>query len=130
MSKVITVSYKGNFQTEIKAGKQKILTDRKGEILSPSELTAAAVTSCAMTVLSIVIENENMNFEDSYVEVEKQTDLTVYRITEIKLVFHLRKEYSEEIRKKAETAVKEMCVVGRSLSSDITQNYTFIYDVE
>ncbi|MDO5088499.1 MAG: hypothetical protein Q4D53_01825 [Leptotrichiaceae bacterium] len=81
MSEGIIVNYKGNFQTEIKAGKQKILTDRKGDILSPSELMAAAVTSCAMTVLFIVMENKKMNFENSYTVVEKKTDLTVYRMT-------------------------------------------------
>ncbi|MDO5088498.1 MAG: hypothetical protein Q4D53_01820 [Leptotrichiaceae bacterium] len=45
------------------------------------------------------------------------------------MTLHLKREYSEEIRKKAETAVKEMCVVGRSLASDVVQNYSFVYDV-
>ena len=128
----ITVKYDKNFRMKIENNRNSeiILTDRKGEMLSPSELLAASVASCALTVLSIKIEAANQNFQNCYAEIEKTTDLTIFKVTEIKIIFHLRKEYSQEVREMAEQAVADMCVVGRSLSADVKQNYSFIYDME
>lgn len=126
------VKYDKNFRMKIENNRNSeiILTDRNGEMLSPSELLAASVASCAMTVLSIKLEANNQNFQNCYAEVAKKVDLTTFKVTEINIVFRLKKEYSQEIREKAEKSVEEMCVVGRSLSKDVKQNYSFIYDVE
>ena len=128
----ITVKYDKNFRMKIENNRNSeiILTDRNGEMLSPSELLAASVASCAMTVLSIKLESNNQNFENCYAEVAKRVDLTTFKVTEINIAFHLKKEYSQEVREKAEKSVEEMCVVGRSLSEDVKQNYSFIYDVK
>ena len=58
------------------------------------------------------------NFENCYAEVGKTVDLTTFKVTEINIAFHLKKEYSQEVREKAEKSVEEMCVVGRSLTTD------------
>lgn len=131
MDKII-VKYDKNFRMKIENNRNSeiILTDRNGEMLSPSELLAASVASCAMTVLSIKLESNNQNFENCYAEVGKKVDLTTFKVIEINIAFHLKKEYSQEVREKAEKSVEEMCVVGRSLSKDVKQNYSFIYDVE
>ena len=131
MDKII-VKYDKNFRMKIENNRnsQIILTDRNGEMLSPSELLAASVASCAMTVLSIKLESNNQNFQNCYAEVGKTVDLTTFKVIEINIAFHLKKEYSQEVREKAEKSVEEMCVVGRSLSKDVRQNYSFIYDVE
>jgi len=131
MNKMI-VKYDKNFRMKIENNRNSeiILTDRNGEMLSPSELLAASVASCAMTVLSIRLESNNQNFENCYAEVGKTVDLTTFKVTEINIAFHLKKEYNQEVREKAEKSVEEMCVVGRSLSKDVRQNYSFIYDVE
>ena len=116
----MTVKYDKNFRMKIENNRNSeiILTDRNGEMLSPSELLAASVASCAMTVLSIKLESNNQNFENCYAEVAKKVDLTTFKVTEINIVFHLKKEYSQEVREKAEKSVEEMCVVGRSLTTD------------
>ena len=126
------VKYDKNFRMKIENNRNSeiILTDRNGEMLSPSELLAASVASCAMTVLSIKLESNNQNFQNCYAEVGKKVDLTTFKVIEINIAFHLKKEYSQEVREKAEKSVEEMCVVGRSLSKDVKQNYSFIYDVE
>lgn len=131
MDKMI-VKYDKNFRMKIENNRNSeiILTDRNGEMLSPSELLAASVASCAMTVLSIKLESNNQNFENCYAEVAKKVDLTTFKVAEINIAFHLKKEYSQEVREKSEKSVEEMCVVGRSLSKDVKQNYSFIYDVE
>ena len=131
MDKMI-VKYDKNFRMKIENNRNSeiILTDRNGEMLSPSELLAASVASCAMTVLSIKLESNNQNFQNCYAEVGKKVDLTTFKVIEINIAFHLKKEYSQEVREKAEKSVEEMCVVGRSLSKDVKQNYSFIYDVE
>ena len=131
MNKMI-VKYDKNFRMKIENNRNSeiILTDRNGEMLSPSELLAASVASCAMTVLSIKLESNNQNFQNCYAEVGKKVDLTTFKVIEINIAFHLKKEYSQEVREKAEKSVEEMCVVGRSLSKDVKQNYSFIYDVE
>ena len=131
MDKMI-VKYDKNFRMKIENNRNSeiILTDRNGEMLSPSELLAASVASCAMTVLSIKLEVNNQNFENCYAEVAKKVDLTTFKVIEINIAFHLKKEYSQEVREKAEKSVEEMCVVGRSLNKDVKQNYSFIYDVE
>ena len=114
MNKMI-VKYDKNFRMKIQNNRNSeiILTDRNGEMLSPSEL-----------------ESTNQNFENCYAEVGKTVDLTTFKVTEINIAFHLKKEYTQEVREKAEKSVEEMCVVGRSLSKDVKQNYSFIYDVE
>ena len=110
MDKMI-VKYDKNFRMKIENNRNSeiILTDRNGEMLSPSD---------------------NQNFQNCYAEVGKTVDLTTFKVTEINIAFHLKKEYSQEVREKAEKSVEEMCVVGRSLSKDVKQNYSFIYDVE
>ena len=125
------VKYDKNFRMKIENNRNSeiILTDRNGEMLSPSELLAASVASCAMTVLSIKLESNNQNFQNCYAEVGKTVDLTTFKVIEINIAFHLKKEYSQEVREKAEKSVEEMCLVGRSLSKDVKQNYSFIYDV-
>ena len=77
MDKMI-VKYDKNFRMKIENNRNSeiILTDRNGEMLSPSELLAASVASCAMTVLSIRLESNNQNFENCYAEVGKTVDLT------------------------------------------------------
>ena len=119
MDKMI-VKYDKNFRMKIENNRnsQIILTDRNGEMLSPSELLAASVASCAMTVLSIKLESNNQNFQNCYAEVGKTVDLITFKVTEINIAFHLKKEYSQEVREKAEKSVEEMCVVGRSLTTD------------
>ena len=104
------VKYDKNFRMKIENNRNSeiILTDRNGEMLSPSELLAASVASCAMTVLSIKLEANNQNFQNCYAEVGKKVDLTTYKVTEINIVFHLKKEYSQEVREKAEKSVEEM----------------------
>ena len=131
MDKII-VKYDKNFRMKIENNRNSeiILTDRNGEMLSPSELLAASAASCAMTVLSIKLEANNQNFQNCYAEVGKKVDLTTFKVIEINIAFHLKKEYSQEVREKSEKSVEEMCVVGRSLSEDVKQNYSFIYDVE
>ena len=63
MDKMI-VKYDKNFRMKIENNRNSeiILTDRNGEMLSPSELLAASVASCAMTVLSIKLEANNTKF--------------------------------------------------------------------
>lgn len=123
------VNYVGNYETEIE--NTKVRTDRKGEIMAPSDMMALSVAACGMTVLALKAEKEKISFVNSYAEVSKETDIKEkFMLISLTIEYHLSKKYTEKEREMLENSVYNRCVVGRSIKDEVKKNYIFIYDLD
>ena len=82
------IEYKGELRTEavhLRSGKT-IITDApidnqgKGEAFSPTDLVATALGSCMLTIMGIVAKKNNINIDDTTVEVLKTMSESPRRI--------------------------------------------------
>ena len=128
------IKYLGNLRTEathLKSG-ISIITDApvdnhgKGEAFSPTDLVATALGSCMLTIMGIVAKKDNINIQDTTVEVRKMMSETPRRIDEIRVSFVFRNILDEEQRKKLERAART-CPVSASLHDDVKETIEFNY---
>lgn len=132
---MITVKskYAGGLSTEavhVRSNSQ-IVTDApidnngKGEAFSPTDLLAAALGSCMMTVMAIAGEKKGLDMHGMNLEATKLMSTEPRRISEIKVDFY----WSNCTLKESERAwLKEIglnCPVALSLSPQLHQNVTF-----
>lgn len=129
------ITYLGGLRTSAEhvASGEKITTDApvdnngKGEAFSPTDLAATSLGSCAMTIMGIVAERDEIQFEGSTVEVTKtmSTD-SPRRIVKIDVHFVMctPEPLTENQQKKFEAAA-HTCPVAHSLHPSIQQVFTF-----
>jgi len=135
MSIQITGRYVGNKRIEIKHGPtgSMIITDApkdnhgEGTTFSPTDLVAAALGSCMLTVMSIVAERDGISLAGMTVEVTKQMADQPRRIGALPVVIHMPKGLSAEQRMKLERIAKT-CPVSHSLNPLIEAEVGFVYD--
>lgn len=98
----------------------------KGERFSPTDLMAAALSTCTLTVMSIVAERDGVNLKGATAEVEKHMVTNPRRIGKLltKITFPpgIPKEYRRKLENTAHT-----CPVHESLREDIEAPIEFIY---
>ncbi len=127
--------YLGDLRTEavhVKSG-TVIQTDApvdnqgKGELFSPSDLVAAALASCMMTIMGIVARRDGLELTGTLSETQKimsvEPPRKIARI-EIALTMKTDRALSDAERKKYEQAAHQ-CPVALSLHPDIEQVITF-----
>jgi len=132
---VITVRtvYSGELRTEathVRSGK-KIITDAppdnqgKGEAFSPTDLLAASLGSCMLTLMGIAARNHGFDIDGTAIEVTKKMASDPRRVIEIIVEFSLpHKNYSEsQLRLLRHAAVT--CPVALSLNTEIKQHVIF-----
>ncbi|QEY24049.1 OsmC family protein [Neisseria animalis] len=130
------VQYQGTLrnQTIHLSNGQTLLTDAGksvgglGENISPADLLASTLASCAMTIMAIRAEQLGADFSGCYAETEKDADMQNFRVTRIGIDFHLKAAFSAEVRQAVESASRDLCIVGRSLNTDLVQDFRFIYE--
>jgi uncharacterized OsmC-like protein len=129
----IKSEYKGNLRTyaqHVMSG-NKIITDApidnhgKGETFSPTDLVAAALTSCMMTIIGIEADKLNIQVDGLTAETSKIMRMTPRTIERIEIVFDwpncsLSNEHRDHLKSKALT-----CPVALSLRDDLKQKVTF-----
>lgn len=99
----------------------------KGEAFSPTDLVAAALGSCMLTVMGIVAMRHHINLEGSTVAVEKtMVTETTRRIGSISVILHMAKGIPEEKRAMLE-ATAHACPVHKSLHPDVKVPVEFIW---
>lgn len=131
---VIKGLYQGDKHCELKHGPSGtvIATDApkdnngKGETFSPTDLVAAAMGSCMMTVMAIFAEKENINLSSSHFKVEKVMTPPPRKIEALKVEIYLPQTLAVEVRSKLETIANE-CPVKRSIHPDVQVPVTFYY---
>ena len=128
------IKYLGNLRTEamhLKSG-ISIITDApvdnngKGEAFSPTDLVATALGSCMLTIMGIVAKKDNINIDDTTVEVAKTMSESPRRIDEIRVSFIFHNILDERQRKKLERAART-CPVSASLHDDVKETIEFNY---
>jgi len=129
----IKSSYLGNLRTQathVLSG-NALLTDApldnngKGEAFSPTDLVAAALGSCMVTIMGIVAEREALSLESLSWEITKIMQSYPRKIQEIQVNFNwsgvpISTEMSQKLKNAART-----CPVALSLDPSIIQTITF-----
>jgi uncharacterized OsmC-like protein len=97
----------------------------KGEAFSPTDLVAAALGSCMVTIMGIVAEREGVSLEGLSWEVTKIMQSDPRKIQEIQVNFNwsgvpISTEMSQKLKNAART-----CPVALSLNPSIIQTITF-----
>ena len=126
MSVKITASYSGDDRVELSHGPtgEKIITDLppdnggRGRAFSPTDLAAASVASCVLTIMAKAAESDGLDFSGASIEIEKQMTENPRRISALKGLIRLPSGLTERQREKLMACVKA-CPVSRSLHPEV-----------
>ena len=127
--------YEGNLRCRLTHGPSgsEILTDApvdnmgKGEAFSPTDLLAAALGSCMLTVMGIEAQKQNVDLKGTTVHVEKEmVTAPVRRIDKVSIVFKMAKGIDKSKRALLEQ-VGLNCPVHKSLSVEVATPTKFEY---
>lgn len=130
------VRYLGDLRTEcIHESGARFETDApidnqgKGELFSPTDLVAASLSSCMMTIMGIAARKIGVDLKGCTAEVEKQmADTAPRRVGKIVVRFRCPIAPSPIDREKLEKAAVS-CPVHFSLHPDIKLEYDFVWGV-
>ncbi|MCX5795829.1 MAG: OsmC family protein [Elusimicrobia bacterium] len=126
MAVKITARYMGDDTVELEHGPsgKKILTDLpadnggRGRTFSPTDLLAASLSSCILTIMSMSAKKDGLDLKGSSVEVEKEMQSSPRRVARfvgrIVLPAHLSSAQKEKLK-----AYIKACPVGGSLHPDV-----------
>ena len=98
----------------------------KGARFSPTDLVAAALASCIVTIMGIVAKRDGIKLEGLSFRLEKHMNESPRRIGKIIVEINMPKGLTEEQKKKLENAANT-CPVHHSLLSEIKKDIKFIY---
>ena len=99
----------------------------RGEAFSPTDLVAAALGSCMLTVMGIAAAKHNIDLKGTTVEVSKEMITSpVRRIGSISVILHMAPGIPQEKRAILEAAAHS-CPVHKSLHPDVQTPIQFIY---
>ena len=139
MSVEIDITYAGQLHCEAVHGPSgaRLATDApldnhgKGENFSPTDLVAAALGTCVMTVMGIVAERHELDLAGTRVHVVKEMiQQPVRRIGHLGVTITVPADkaarLSESDRSKLEAAAKH-CPVHQSLHPDVQSTIDFVY---
>ena len=127
MAVKIRAEYLGDDRVELSHGPsgEKIVTDLpadnggKGRTFSPTDLLAAAWSSCVLTIMAKAAQKDGLRLEWASIELEKQmTESAPRRVAVLRGTIVLPKGLSEAQRSKLMACV-HACPVDRSLHPDI-----------
>lgn len=122
----ITAAYLGDDKVELTHGLSgtKMITDLppdnggKGRTFSPTDLAAASVASCVLTIMAKIAERDGIDFKGASFEIEKHMQESPRRIARLTGVITLPAGLEPGQRAKILAAIKA-CPVSRSLHPDI-----------
>ncbi|MFZ7223997.1 OsmC family protein [Avibacterium avium] len=135
MAHISTIRYTGNLHndlTHLQSG-NTISTDApvdnngKGEAFSPTDLLAASLGACAMTIMGIQANKLGLDLTGTRIEVQKEMALNPRRVARVILDFYLSKALDDNARLILENAA-HTCPVAKSLSADLVQEFRFHYE--
>lgn len=133
----IKTFYPGDYRTEathLQSG-STILTDAptdnqgRGEAFSPTDLVAAALGSCMLTIMSQAARTAGFDIAGTRLETTKVMTSNPRRIGEILIDAYFPERYDEKQQRILERAA-HACPVARSLHPETSQTIRFIYPEE
>jgi putative redox protein len=99
----------------------------RGESFSPTDLVAAALGTCMMTVMGIVAERHSLSLDGMSVHVVKEmTTVPLRRIGRLVVRLTMPRGLSGDDRSRLENAART-CPVHKSLHPDIEVPVEFVY---
>lgn len=133
----IKTTYLGELRTQAvhQQSGTKIITDAptdnqgKGEAFSPTDLVAAALGSCMMTIMGIVAQRDNIDLTGSDIEITKvMSPDQPRRIARVELSMAMlsSEPLASEVQAKLERAACT-CPVALSLHPELVQAVTFTW---
>ena len=131
----INVVYEGDLHCRLTHGPSgaEIFTDApkdnhgKGEAFSPTDLVAAAIGSCMLTVMGIFAKRHQINLAGTRLRVQKEMiQEPARRIGQLKIEIQFPKTIPEECRRTLENTAMT-CPVHKSLHPDVKIPVTFEY---
>ena len=126
MSVKIKAQYLGDDTVELEHGPsgKKMVTDLpvdnggRGRTFSPTDLLAASLSSCILTIMSMAAKKDNLDLKGATVEVEKEMQTNPRRVARfmgrITLPAHVTGPQKEKLK-----AYIKACPVGGSLHPDV-----------
>lgn len=131
--KTLISYYEGNLRTTVthlQSG-DKLITDApldnhgKGEAFSPTDLLAASVGSCMLTIMGMAAQTHGFDIDGAELQTTKIMGTNPRRVVELILEFTLpHNKYSAKELKIIEVAAKE-CPAAQSLHPDLKKTITF-----
>jgi putative redox protein len=99
----------------------------KGESFSPTDLMAASIGSCMMTVMAIAAQKQGIELKGTTIEVEKEmVTEPIRRIGRVTIKFNIAPGIDPAKQKLLETAALN-CPVSKSLNTNVPVNVEFKY---
>ena len=130
----VRTRYIGDLRTEmthLQSG-SVIITDApadnngKGESFSPTDLVAAALGSCMLTIMGIAARTHNFSIDGTTLEITKVMSAEPRRIGRIEINVNIPHDHNAKTRAIIERAAAT-CPVEHSLHPDIERVITFNY---
>jgi putative redox protein len=127
--------YNGDLRTGVKhlLSGTELITDAPvdneglGQAFSPTDLMAASLGSCMLTIMGIVARRHHINIEGTTIKITKIMTASPRRVAEIHLLISLPKyDFTIEQKKLIEHAAIN-CPVAKSLHSELKQEVEFRY---
>ena len=131
----IHTSYLGDLRTEaehLQSG-NKLITDApldnngKGEAFSPTDLLAASLGSCMLTIMGIAARTHNITIEGTTASITKIMAAEPRRVSEIHIEVKFPLTFSDKEKSILEHAART-CPVLYSLHPDIKKEISFKYE--
>ena len=131
----IRTIYPGDLRTQathVKSGVQ-LITDAppdnqgKGESFSPTDLLAASLGSCMVTIMGIASRTHQLNIDGTEMRITKVMASDPRRVAEVHVEFDMPKRNYTEKEKAILDHAARTCPVALSLHPDIKQLITFNY---
>ncbi len=131
----IETIYLGNLRTEITHTQSgnKVITDAptdnngKGEYISPTDMVAAALGSCIVTIMEMAAARHDIDMRGTRIVIDKIMAAEPRRIAEIRVDFYFPGDYSDKVKMILQRAA-ETCPVAKSLHPDLRQIINFHYN--
>lgn len=100
----------------------------KGSFFSPTDLLAASLASCMLTVVGIAAQKNGFSIDNSTADVEKHMESNPRKVGEVKIrLCFIGHKYDEKQKDIIERTARN-CPVALSLSENLKQTIEFIYD--
>lgn len=135
MAVEITGKYIGKLRTELTHGPSGTVirtaapVDNQGDgsSFSPTDLAAASLGACMMTLIAIVGERDGLDLTGLSFRLEKHMAANPRRISAIPVTLHMPAGLTPGQRQKLENAALT-CPVHKSLAADLEKPVEFVYD--
>lgn len=129
----VSAKYLGDLRVECVHNQSgtKLVTDAprdnngKGEAFSPTDLCAAALGTCAMTIIALYCKNHGVDVSGAEMEITKTMSADPRRIGKLEVIFKMPdRPYTDKEKIVMERAA-HTCPVHLSLHPDLEQIFTF-----